>query len=294
MKIILLLTSFLLLFNGCIFSKKRKPSQEKPPIISRNVTINQQALIVGVNDYKDAHYDLAGIDIDIQNMNKLFSSWGFEVKTLKDAQSMDFQKNLSSLASSLNANDVFILYFSGHGSSTIDRSGDELNDDKDELIVLSDGVKNLFILDDNIDKHLEKIKARKLIIFDSCNSGTVNRSYIPNQDTKVKYIPAPPGVGDSEEDVTSPIPMQTFLTPHISGPSLFFAACRDNEKSLASSKGSLFTNAFLSYVTIDKSVKTIHQQTLDNLSRVFHPTLSASNESLKNNTLKSYLKIKVD
>jgi len=290
MHIILLAILIATLFNGCLFSKKRKKTV-KPPIITRNVTINQQALIIGVNDYKGTQKDLVGIDKDIDKMNRLFSSWGFEVKILKDAQSMDFQKNISQYASTLKENDVFILYFSGHGSSSVDRSGDELDDDRDELIVLSDGFKNLFILDDNIDKYLDKITARKLIIFDSCNSGTVNRAYTPNSDNKVKYIPAPADVGDSEYEV---IPIQSFLTTHISGPSIFFAACQDNEKSLTSKNGSLFTNTFLSYISIDKSAKLIHKQTLESLKRTFHPTLSASNELLKNSTLKSYLKIKVD
>jgi len=280
-----------LLFSGCLFSKKRS-KMEKPPIITRNVDINQQALIVGVNDYKGTDRDLVGIDLDVEKMDKLFRSWGFEVKILQDSKSMDFQKSIVEYANRLKADDVFILYFSGHGSSTVDRSGDELNDDRDELMVLSDGVKNLFILDDNIDKYLDKIEARKLIIFDSCNSGTVNRSYIPNQENRVKYIPAPPGVGDSEYDGV--VPIQSFLTPKISGPSLFFAACRDNEKSLSSKNGSLFTNTFLSNISLEKSANLIHQQTLEHLKREFHPTLSASSESLKTNSLKSYLKIKVD
>ncbi len=291
MRIISLAILSALLFSGCLFSKKRNKT-EKPPIITRNLTINQQALIVGVNDYKGTDKDLVGIDLDVEKMNKLFTSWGFEVKILQDSKSMDFQKSIVEYANTLKTDDVFILYFSGHGSSTVDRSGDELNDDRDELMVISDGMKNLFILDDNIDKYLDKIEARKLIIFDSCNSGTVNRSYVASSDNKVKYIPAPADVGDSEYDGS--IPMQSFLTPQISGPSLFFAACRDNEKSLTSKNGSLFTNTFLSYISIEKSAKLIHQQTLESLSRSFHPTLSASNELLKNSTLKSYLKIKVD
>jgi len=289
MKIFLFAISISLLLSGCLFSKKRAHI-EKPHIITQNSTIKYQALIVGTNNYKGEDKDLVGIDLDIKNMNNIISSWGFEVEILKDKKSMDFQKALTNYANTLKADDVFILYFSGHGSYTVDRSGDELDDDRDELIVLSDGSRNLFILDDNIEKIVDKIEARKLIIFDSCYSGTVNRNYVPNQDMQVKYIPAPPGVGDSEHDIT--IPIQSFLSPKISGPSLFFSACKDNERSLSSNRGSLFTNTLLKNLNLNKSANSIHQQTLESLKRRFHPMLSASDNSLKNQTLKSYLKLR--
>jgi hypothetical protein len=269
-----------------LFSKKRH--KQKPINVTRNAEINQQALVVGVNDYKGTAYDLDGIEIDIQKMSKLFSSWGFKVKTVRNKESMNIQRILSDYAAKLKEDDVFILYFSGHGSSTVDRSGDELNDDRDELIVVSDGTKNLFILDDKLDNILEKIRARKLIIFDSCNSGTANRSYTANQEKKIKYIPAPANVGDKEDDLT--IPIQSFM-PVQKGPYIFFASCRDNEKSFSSKKGSLYTKNLLSNINLNKNPSQIHKQTVDNLKKYFHPNLTASDENLKFNTLKSYLKV---
>jgi hypothetical protein len=288
MRTILLSLSIILLFNGCIFSKKRSKKRTTTEHITRNLDINQQALIVGVGNYKDSAYDLLGIELDIQRMNKLFSSWGFEVKTVRNAESMDFQKLLTDYANNLGEDDVFILYFSGHGSSTVDKSGDELDDDRDELIVVSNGEKNLFILDDNLDKYLEKIRARKLIIIDACNSGTINRNSNSDKNIQVKYIPAPANVGDSKEDIT--IPIQSFM-PVQTGPYIFFAACRDNERSFTSKDGSTFTNTLLSFIDIDKSSDTIHKKVYNSLSSNFHPKLSSSDESLKFNTLRSYLKI---
>jgi hypothetical protein len=269
-----------------LFSKKRH--KQKPINVTRNAEINQQALVVGVNDYKGTTYDLDGINIDTKNMSKLFSSWGFNVKTVRNEQSMDIQRILSDYADKLKEDDVFILYFSGHGSSTVDRSGDELNDDRDELIVVSDGKENLFILDDNLDKILDKIRARKLIIFDSCNSGTANRSYTADQDKKIKYIPAPANVGDKEDDLV--IPTRSFM-PVQTGSYLFFSSCKDNEKSFSSKDGSLFTIKLLSHINLNKTPKQIHKETSESLSRYFHPNLTASDENLKFNTLKSYLKV---
>jgi hypothetical protein len=297
MKIIIYTLLLSLIFQGCLFSHKKSKHRKitKPEIYSRNIEINQKALIVGTNDYKGDARDLIGIERDIENVKGLISGWGFDVKVLKGAQTLNFQQALSEYANTLTNDDVFILYFSGHGSYAVDRSGDELDDDRDELIVLSDGVRNQFVVDDNIDKLLEKIKARKLVIFDSCYSGTVNRNYVPDSELKVKYIPAPPGVGDKPQDEEKIAPVQSFMsTTGISGPQIFLSACQDSEKSLTSSKGSLFTNTLLSYISLDKNVKTVYQQTADSLKRRFHPMINVTDESLKDETLKRYLKIKVN
>ena len=71
---------------------------------------------------------------------------------------------------------VLLFYYSGHGSYTDDRSGDE-TDGQDETIVLSNGIENHFYLDDNLNKHFNSIGARKLIVFDSCHSGTAFKAF---------------------------------------------------------------------------------------------------------------------
>lgn len=278
---IMIALSTILLFNACS-SKKRKP---KPPIVIPNSTITQKALIMGMSDYAGGNNDLRGIDLDVQKMQTLFTSWGFDVDTL--THSMSFEQKMAHYATTLAVDDVFILYYSGHGSFTADTSNDEV-DGQDELIVLSDSDTNLYILDDKINLLLNSIPARKLIIFDSCNSGTSTKRAIIDEDipTQVKFMTAPKSAEDSS--------IQNANTPNTStsGTYLFYAACQDNEQSLASSNGSLFTNAFVNNVTLTQSASWTHQKTLNILSSRFHPKLSASDENLKNSTLKTYLKIK--
>lgn len=276
---IMIALSTILLFSACS-SKKRKA---KPPI-SRNNTITQKALIIGVSDYAGANNDLNGINLDVQKMKRLFTSWGFDVDTL--THSMSFEQKLAQYATTLAVDDVFIFYYSGHGSFTPDTSNDEV-DGQDELIVLSDSDTNLYILDDKINLLLNSIAARKLIIFDSCNSGTSTKRAIKDEDatTQVKFMTAPKSAEDSSIQNAN-IPNTTT-----NGTYLFYAACQDNEQSLASSNGSLFTNAFINNVTLTKSASWTHQKTLDILSNRFHPKLSASDENLKNTILKTYLKI---
>jgi len=284
-KSLILALSTLLIFSACSSKKKPKP---KPPIVTNN-TIKQKALIIGVSDYAGNNNDLGGINLDINKMQTLFTSWGFDVDTL--THSLSFEQKMAQYASTLNNDDVFIFYYSGHGSFTPDTSHDEL-DGQDELIVLSDSDTNLYILDDKINILLNKIKARKLIIFDSCNSGTsLKSSYSESpsgsaaSSTQVKFMTAPKSAADNSIQNTN-IPNTDTL-----GTYLYYAACRDDEQSLASSSGSLFTNAFVNNVQLTQSASWTHQKTLDILKSRFHPKLSASNENLKNSTLKTYLKI---
>jgi len=289
-----------ILFTGCLFSKNKKvKTPTKAQIqttkvpknikITKNTNITQKALLVGVNDYKDKTYDLMGTQKDVRKINKLFSSWGFDIDELYGSKSLEFQDKLLNLANTLKSDDVLVIYFSGHGSFTKDYNGDEISDNRDEILVFSDGIQNLYMLDDTIDKILEKIKARKLIIIDSCYSGTVNRSYTPNAYNKVKFIPAPPNIGDFLDDGIAPTP--SFLTAQVSGSTVLLSSCKDNEKSIATKEGSLFTNSLVKNLNLDKSFDTIHKETLNNVSKYFHPVLSASNPVLKNITIKEYLKI---
>ena len=269
-----------LLVGGCFFNKKHKPTPAVQ-ILNQDTNVSKKALIVGVGNYIKDSRDLSGINLDVQNMRKLFKSWGFEVEVLQ--KPLEFEQKLTSY-NSLTKDDVFILYYTGHGSYAKDYSGDE-NDERDEIIVLSDGEKNLFVLDDKIDHYLDNIKARKLIIFDSCNSGTSTRAFNHTK-TKEKYIPAPPFVSDKY----LPSNFLTAKNPN-AGPSLFFAACKDNEQALSSADGSLFTSTFISKVNINQSASWIHQQTLQVLKKRFHPMLSASKENLKDLKLRDYLKL---
>jgi len=279
-------TSILVLFSlfltyGC----SRKHSNPKPPVVEENSSIQKIALIVGVSDYAGEANDLKGIDLDVSKAKQLFTKWGFTIDKLQN--SLDFEQKMQTYAQKLKPEDVFILYYSGHGSSAPDNSHDEA-DGRDEYIVLSDSKKNYFLIDDKINLLLNNINARKLIIFDSCNSGTTYKilhQALPS-DTQVKYIPAPKTLRDTTGENAN-IPNTT-----LEGSFIYFGACLDYEQSLASSQGSLFTNVFTQKADLSKSAKTIHEETLESLSEYFHPQLHASDEVLKNIPLKSYLKIK--
>jgi hypothetical protein len=268
----------LVLLASCS-SKKSRPAV----VVEANPNILQKALVVGVSDYKGDENDLSGIDLDANKMKAVFSNWGFDVEELQN--SLTLEQTLEAYANTLKEEDVFIFYYSGHGSFTYDKSGDE-NDDRDEMIVLSDSSSNLYLLDDKLNLMLNKIKARKLIIFDSCNSGSATKRAVQAKgaDFKAKYIKAPEPLKTRAKAIITP------QTP-ISGEFLYFAACRDYEESFATANGSLFTNAILKKINLDKSSTRIHSETSFLVNIYFNPVLSSSNERLKNLSLKNFLRI---
>lgn len=74
-----------------------------------------------------------------------------------------------------SANKAFIyIHVSGHGSSQVDRSGDEL-DRRDELLVPSDYTTAGFIRDDDLNAIFAQFapSCKVLCCFDTCHSGTV-------------------------------------------------------------------------------------------------------------------------
>jgi hypothetical protein len=64
------------------------------------------------------------------------------------------------------------IHYSGHGSQIRDTNGDE-SDRKDEVIVPSDYARGGVISDDMIFKVIKQSKCPTMLLFDSCNSGTV-------------------------------------------------------------------------------------------------------------------------
>jgi hypothetical protein len=119
-------------------------------------------------------------------MKALFEKWGFHTTVLYNRDSMRIEEYLARY-SSLNPNDSFIFYYSGHGSTANDVSGDEA-DGQDESIVLSDGQRNRYFLDDSMNGYLNEIPAKKLVLFDSCHSGTAFKKF--GKDVMSKSMPS--------------------------------------------------------------------------------------------------------
>ena len=250
----------------------------------------KEALIVGVNDYKGEKSDLPGVKKDVLNMQKLFEKWGFKVTVLENAKSMNLEAYLNDY-SQLTKNDEFIFYYSGHGSHTPDMNGDEA-DGEDEALVLSDGRRNKLFLDDALFGYLNMINAKKMVIFDSCHSGTAFKTFGDKPKPKsistvnIDGIVKTKGFSVEERDIKQ-------------GEYIVFAAAQDAEQSLDTRNGGMFTTAFLNQFKNNGETKTfmnlrqkMEEEIVKNCSysnsKAHHPKLSASSNSLKYATLNSF------
>jgi len=306
-KILLLVSLFII--QGC--NKEANPTiQSKGLSVSKSSTTSKDvksgkklALIIGIGNYAPGDKnDLDGIERDTTKMRKLFESWGFQVQTLYDSQSMKIVDYLEDYAKKLNKNDIFAFYYSGHGSHKPDENGDEA-DGQDETLVLSDGNVNEHLVDDTLYAEFNKIKAKKIIFLDSCHSGTAFRSI--GSKVKAKSI--------SPDDVTQTIQAPTKMRGLSIGNRanskdilegsdyIVLSAAQDNEESLATPTGSLFTNAIYQTFTdsrytneplknIDSLlVKDVLKYAKETNSIPHHPEISFSNSSIKSKSLNEFL-----
>ncbi len=255
----------------------------------------KEALLIGVSDYQGKQDDLKGIEIDVSNMKNLFEKWGFHTTVLLDKDSMQIDNYLNQYHS-LGKDDAFAFYYSGHGSHIDDKSGDE-SDGQDETIVLSDGATNSFYLDDNLNRHFNSIVAKKLIVFDSCHSGTAFKAF--GDKPRAKSIePKLSGIEIKSKGFRYQVNQKLD-----SGDYIVFSASQDSEESLATSRGSLFTNAFIKEFNSggeSKKMMNIKQSVAEDIynyceqtkSTVHHPNLSTSKDELRYTTINEFFATK--
>jgi hypothetical protein len=138
---------------------------------------NKKALLIGIN-YTGTSNELYGCINDTNSIKERISNQGFNDITVitdltaKKATRDNILLEFRNLLMNCQAGDLLFFLYSGHGSYTIDRNGDE-TDGRDELIVSCD-LKG--VLDDElkslIQTHL-KTDVTLFALFDSCFSGSV-------------------------------------------------------------------------------------------------------------------------
>lgn len=164
------------------------------------VTKNKYALLIGIN-YTGTSAQLNGCQNDVLKMKEVIKThYGYKEENiimmidkpgfiLPTASNIVRQFNLLYSKSVNGLIDEIYIHYSGHGTSIIDRDGDE-TDGNDECIVPLDYAKSGIITDDFIYSFLSAIKPVKKItwIFDSCNSASCTDlpySYTLNNYSKI-------------------------------------------------------------------------------------------------------------
>lgn len=222
-----------------------------------------RALLIGVGRY--SHFDerLNGVSLDISMMTEIAHLMGFkdhEIKVLEHEHASAarvYNAVENWLIKGSGPDDRVLFYFSGHGSQIPDENNDE-DDQFDEVLLLYDvafmekrGRQTLtgVLLDDQFNHMLARMKSRNiLVILDACHSGSATRRigltprFIPANEAQVKYFYYSPTLeaagGKGSFDVMEPKASSGDGSRFVA-----IAACRDDEKTVATAQGSIFTLA---------------------------------------------------
>lgn len=226
------------------------------------------ALTIGLNAVDRNHYggwsgELTACEADAQDMAEIANSKAFaDVKTLltSTAKRTAVLKEIESAANALDAGDIFMLTYSGHGGQLPDENNDE-NDGQDETWCLFDGE----LVDDEIYKVLGNFKrgVRILVLSDSCHSGTVTKAAFYQGTVaaraaalggpEVKYRAMPPDVAlrtyRQNKKFYDPILKEVRLKKSIDAVKasvILISGCQDNQFSADGAFNGLFTGTLLS------------------------------------------------
>lgn len=182
------------------------------------------ALLVGVS------HGLPGINLDLQYVNRMAThdAYRFQVKSIIDKEGTvaNTARALSNLSNQIKEWGTMLFYFSGHGNSG--------------SIYLQDRSMKIQEIRDAIEKARVGLGAikRLVLMFDSCYSGSLLdpiRNSLPlsrlNKLQSIEFVNAV--VNEMMPAGREPYWDKLFV----------FASSRDNETSLASQEGSIFTIA---------------------------------------------------
>jgi hypothetical protein len=161
-------------------------------------------------------------------------------------------------------------------------------------LVLSNSQRDFLFLDDTLFGYLNKIKAKKLIVLDSCHSGTAFKEF--NNEVQPKTLPE-----GAKYEILQTKAFRRRESNLNSGKYIVLSASQDNELSLATPNGSLFTNALVSNIKSGGDKRTILDLKLeveDSIRRyctatgrtMQHPNFVVSSPDLRNISLSEFLK----
>jgi len=247
-----------------------------------------RALLIGTGEYKNSRYNLPGIAYDIDVMQGFARKLGFqkqEIRTLVNDQ-VTFDNIKESfdnfLTRGVGPTDSILIYYTGHGIQVRDKNGDEL-DGRDEALTLyglrpiQGGYKGVLI-DDDIDDFLDGLQSENiLLVVDACHSGTVTRGFSESvklhtraystSDFVVKTLPYRGGISAVSKGID--VQIENLARGVVS-----LSAAQDNEQSLATSRGSVFTLALNEALDSDKR-NTTPQKLLQESTSIIRQKIDA-------------------
>ncbi|MBS3788421.1 DUF4384 domain-containing protein [Candidatus Bipolaricaulota bacterium] len=171
-------------------SKPYEPEDEEDaPTEETQGPLKGRALIVGIESYSGEEFEHMGHNYkfsdlqysldDARAVEETLTGKVEEIKLLtnEDATYGKVKKTVKDWLGAVDADELALLYFSGHGAYQMDMSGDE-DDGNDEVLVPYDYARaEKFIVDDEINDWLNNLPAERIVyIADSCYAGTSSKA----------------------------------------------------------------------------------------------------------------------
>ena len=232
-----------------------------PLAVTTRAQAEDRALLVGVGRYAHLDERLNGVSLDIRMMTEFARILGFDSSAIKvleheNASTREVVAAVESwLIEGVGPEDRVLFYFSGHGSQIPDDSADE-NDAFDEVLLMYDAAIEQqgrdqtltgVLVDDDFNAMLTRMRSRNVfVILDACHSGSATRNLRLNSrslaldDAQIKFFSYSPHLeaagGRGRFDVVDPPGSGTADANYV-----VLTACRDDEKTVATAQGSIFT-----------------------------------------------------
>jgi hypothetical protein len=157
------------------------------------------AIMVGISEYGDVANDLPYTDEDAEKLAETLQREGVlnassVILTNAEATVGGVRRAFASVARQAGPDDMFLFFFSGHGSQTDGQVSALEPDGRTESIVLTDGE----LTDQDMAQLFDGLNTRlSLLVLDSCFSGGFARNVVDR--------PGVMGLFSSEEDLTSAV-----------------------------------------------------------------------------------------
>ena len=241
------------------------------------------ALTIGLNSVNPKHYggwsgDQNACEADAGDVADIAKAKGFKTQALltRSATRKNVIQAMGKAAGGLQAGDIFLLFYSGHGGQIQDMNNDE-DDFQDETWCLYDGE----LIDDEIFGLLGKFEkgVRIFALSDSCHSGTVTkaafyqgtmgaRSAAVGPDRpRYKFMPPDVALRTYRQnrkfyDTILKDPKLTKTLDEVNASVVLISGCQDNQYSSDGTFNSLFTANLLAAWNnghFKKSYKSFHK-----------------------------------
>lgn len=219
---------------------------------------------------------------DIRTMKRILGD-GYEyiIFHQKEATSVNIRAKFKELAQSLKKEDTFVFFYSGHGDRFY-RGDNQEDDHRDDFLVTSDfkcsskTVVTNVLVDDELHYLYSKIKARKIILIDSCHSSTMDKAVTQNSRSKQFK-----GCGESFVKRGFKINPK-FHKAKVSN-LIHFGAANEKESALGSPNGGVFTLTLAKVVEEEGNISFAQlEEEIQHRIEAFTPSISPYSSIDKN------------